>query len=181
MQSLLSFVPLILRFMGGRSSKTKVVTHTVEKVITKVVNMQQEHYEKDQKLLEAFLNKHYAVVAACEKVVSMTIGESGSGKSTSLKLFWKVDSTTGMGLKDVTQEFTPIFSTFRNVLVVDTVGFLPSLANIGKLFVVLFYRELMPDWLVYIANNDRIVDVLTLKNFIDSGLVKAGKHFIKYQ
>ncbi len=60
-----------------------------------------------------------------------------------------------------------------NMDLIDTVGFLPTLAKVGKMF-VLFGKssELFPDHLIYPANTDRIVEVISLRELVGLGLIK---------
>jgi len=101
----------------------------------------------------------------------MSIGNSGCGKSTILNIFYKSNFKTGKSIHDVTQEMT--CEVINNMRIVDTVGFLPSLHNIGKMFILFFYRGFFPDYFIFPINNDRLEDVKTLRLLIDMGFIKT--------
>jgi len=170
---------LVKILMGSGESKEvhhhhhHTVEKIVEKVIEKVVNIDKDRYERDQKILESILNNGFLHISESDNRSIMSIGPSGTGKSTLLNLFYKTEFKASISSLDVTQEMTPYHFDALNMTIVDTVGFLPTLLNVGKMFLLFFHRKFFPDYLVYPSNNDRIVDIISLRQLIDLGLIKA--------
>jgi len=162
--------------MGGRGSREVHHYHTtervVEKIIEKIINVDKDRYDQDQEFLASILNQGLPKIERSKKGV-MTIGPSGTGKSTVLNIFYKANFKTGVSATDVTVEMTLGESQALGMVVCDTVGFLPTIANVGKMFVLFFHRGFFPDSLVYPASTDRIVDILTLQRLAEAGFIKV--------
>eukprot|EP01117_Protostelium_nocturnum_P014645 TRINITY_DN5595_c0_g1_i2.p1 TRINITY_DN5595_c0_g1~~TRINITY_DN5595_c0_g1_i2.p1 ORF type:complete len:241 (-),score=67.30 TRINITY_DN5595_c0_g1_i2:45-767(-) len=102
----------------------------------------------------------------------MAIGHSGTGKSTSLNIIFGTDFISGKSIQDVTVEMSSKKSK-SGTTVIDTVGFLPNLSNVGKMFILFFVRRLFPDYLIYPAGAGRIVDVISLNQLLSQGYIKG--------
>jgi hypothetical protein len=154
--------------MGNRGSK---VERVVERTITVVVNKHKDRYDRDQLLLEKVLNAGIARILAQTGETLMAIGPSGSSKSSTLNTFYGTTFVTGTTVADCTRELTQ--QTAAGRIVIDTVGFLPTYGNIGKMFLLFFIRGVFPDYLVIPASTGRLADVQALAPFIRSHLLKG--------
>jgi hypothetical protein len=165
-----SFVTSIMGIFGSRSPEVRTVEKEVIKVIEKIINIDKDKFETNQRILSAILNNGYSRIARASQETFMPIGPSGAGKSTTLNLFFGGNFVAKKDVVDVTRNFT--ITPLNNYQVIDSVGFLPTFTNIGKLFILFFHHGFFPDYFLYPASSDRVVDILYLQDVIRAGLVK---------
>lgn len=142
--------------------------------MTKVVNIQKDHFDRDQEILAAILNDGYDKISKfnLDEETAMAIGPSGQGKSTTLNLFYGTEFAVGLSTGDCTREIIMQRSP-KGPWVIDSMGFLPTLRNIGRIFIALFLQGVLPDYFIYPAATDRIVDIISLQQLIPVGLFKV--------
>lgn len=166
---------LVDAIIGGLGGKSKVVRMPTEykewtNTVERVVNVDKARYEEDQELLAAIMDSA-ADAFRGEDTTIMAVGTTGSGKSTVLNVFFGGDFPAGESVLDVTCKSSA--RAAGGATLVDSVGFLPSLGNVGKMCVLFGVNRVLPHHLVIPAYTGRLVDLQALSGLIGAGLVTA--------
>lgn len=160
--------------MGGGSSHTTYETRvvTVTREVIKTVDVQELRYNEDQRVLAKLLDAAFAeLMPSAAADTAASIGRKGTGKSTTLNAFFGTHFDARETVADCTQELTVELVEARSV--VDTVGVLPSSANLGKLLLLFCIRHVLPDYFVMPVGAGRLDELDGLGAFVTSGFVRV--------
>ncbi|KAM9966480.1 hypothetical protein ACTFIR_006696 [Dictyostelium discoideum] len=146
----------------------KIATKETIKLVEKIIDVKKEEFLKNQKILSEFMNKGYELISKNDfecSSMGMGIGSSGCGKSTTLNLMHGNDFVTKKDIGDVTMQLS-------EPILIDCVGFTPSLASFCKLILIFFQRGFFPNYFLYPSSNDRTEQIVTLYRMVRMDYVK---------
>ncbi|KAN0037094.1 hypothetical protein ACTFIV_002426 [Dictyostelium citrinum] len=155
----------------------KIATNQTVKLVEKIIDVKKEEFLKNQELLNNHMNKGFGLMMKndfkCSSMV-MGIGNSGSGKSTTLNVIHGNNFETRQETNDVTTQLSEPTQSEKHLdtKVIDSVGFTPNLENFCKLILIFFQRGFFPDYFLYPSSHDRVVEILSLFRMVKFGYVK---------
>jgi hypothetical protein len=149
---------ILENIMGGQSTKVVEVIRTV------IRDLNKEKFERNQIEFQEFCSK-----IKISEFCPVAVGNVGSGKSTALKLFYKVKAEAGGNASDGTLEFTTVEDDQKNKFI-DTVGFTPSIENLSRMYICLMFKGVLPKFLIYPNATGRMREIGDLAFFLKSGL-----------